>query len=464
MNLAERIVFSTTVPQQNRLTLAAATENARLAPIEQIFLFLGIVEIPIGVDKYYLYSEQDAQWGAVAGFSVSLTAICFFFLYVVWALRVMRRELPLPTFFGAPQLVYLAAVALSIVTAPVRQLGLCDLFLLLQAYGLFFYVANRIRRIAELKFVIRCLAIGMAIQGLIMIGQKSLGESAYGQTYELSMLKFIVWEDGRTAGTLHSAVLAGSWLAIVWLVVLPLFLVERQPWQRFILAACLTIGMLGMLFTQTRGAIITAGLGCFVLGSCMFYRGWLPRWFSRVAVVAVLLAMIPLLQIVQKRVLQGDEGSAESRKHLSAIAFQTIARNPIWGYGAGNCHLACLPVANSAEFRSEWYYTIHCKYLLVWIENGIFGLLAFLAVLWTGLRQGIFAWHQKHPVLSPLGLGCVAAIAGHMVHMLVDIFNSRPQVQILWLVLGITAAISRPALRGGLTRSTLRRRTSQGIS
>jgi len=263
---------------------------------------------------------------------------------------------------------------------------------------------------------------------------------------------------------LHSAVLAGSWLAIVWLVVLPLFLVERQPWQRFILAACLTIGMLGMLFTQTRGAIITAGLGCFVLGSCMFYRGWLPRWFSRVAVVAVLLAMIPLLQIVQKRVLQGDEGSAESRKHLSAIAFQTIARNPIWGYGAGNCHLACLPVANSAEFRSEWYYTIHCKYLLVWIENGIFGLLAFLAVLWTGLRQGIFAWHQKHPVLSPLGLGCVAAIAGHMVHMLVDIFNSRPQVQILWLVLGITAAISRPALRGGLTRSTLRRRTSQGIS
>ena len=159
------------------------------------------------------------------------------------------------------------------------------------------------------------------------------------------------------------------------------------------------------------------------------------------------MALLPILQVVQKRVIDSDAGSAESRVHLSSIAFQTIAKNPIFGYGAGNCHLACLPVANESEFRSEWYYTIHCKYLLVWIETGIFGLVAFVLVLLNGLRYGFVAWQQKRRNLSPLGLGCSAAIAGHMVHMIVDIFNARPQVQTLWIVLGVSAAVYSFSLR-----------------
>ena len=132
--------------------------------------------------------------------------------------------------------------------------------------------------------------------------------------------------------------------------------------------------------------------------------------------------------------------------HLSLIALQTIKKQPIFGYGAGNCHLACLPVANSGAFRSEWYYTIHCKYLLVWVETGIIGLVSFLVVLGNSIRQGLFAWRQRDRYLSPLGLGCVAAIVGHMVHMLVDIFNSRSQVQTLWTILGITAAVYQLSL------------------
>jgi len=409
-------------------------------------LAAGIVEIPLGIDKYFLYADEHAQWGALAGFTVSLTTICLSFLYLSWAVSLVRRQLPRrPVFLGIPQLVYLSAIGLSILAAEVRQLALCELFLLIQAYALFFYVANRIRARVDFLFTIRSLALALAVQGLIMIGQKAMGSSAYGTTYELFMMKFDVWEDGRTAGTLHSAVLAGSWLAIVWLVVLPLFLAERDRLQRLFLGGCLAIGMLGMLFTQTRGAVITVGVGTIFLGTSMWARGWLPKWAFRVSVLALLLAIVPLVHIVQKRVLHGDEGSAGSRKHLAFIAFETISRNPILGYGAGNCHLACLPVANSAEYRSEWYYTIHCKFLLVWIESGILGLAAFVWLMLAGVRHGVLAWLKRHALFSPLGLGCAAAIAGHMVHMLVDIFNSRPQVQTLWLVLGIAVLSFRLA-------------------
>ncbi len=423
---------------------ALGSPEGRLTLLERLLLAVAVWEIPFGVDKYFQYAEDDGNLGAVAGYSVSLTSLCLVSLYFLWFLGFgQRRMQPQPTIWGVPQLLYLFAVTLSIVAAEVRHLALCEVFLLLQAYAIFFYVANRIRTISDLMFLIGCLAVGMGLQGLIMICQKAMGPSWYGQTIQISMVKFIVWEDGRTAGTLHSAVLVGSWLAILWLVVLPTFIAQRDYLMRWVLGVCLSLGLLGMLFTQTRGAVVTVIFGTALLGGLLMARGWLPTWVAKLAVVGALVALIPLAQMVQNRVLEGDSGSAESRVHLTAIALDTIAKSPIFGHGAGNCHRACLPTANSAEFRSEWYFTVHCKYLVVWVETGILGLLAFGLVLFNGIRQGVVAWSNRHLFLSPLGLGCSAAIVGHSVHMFVDIFNSRPQVQTLWLVLGVTALTYR---------------------
>lgn len=422
--------------------------GGRLTWLERVLLAVAVWEIPLGIDKYYQYYEDHGNLGAVAGFSVSLTSLCVATLYLLWFIGIgLRRMDPQRTIWGLPQLCYLLTVMISIVAAEVRHLALCELFLLLQAYAIFFYVANRIRHVQDLMFLIVCLAVGMGLQGLIMLIQKALGAPLYGQVIQVSMVKFIVWADGRTAGTLHSAVLAGSWLAILWLVVAPVFAVQRELRWRVILGVCLGLGLLGMFFTQTRGAVLTVLFGALVLGTAMLARGWLSSWVIKLAAVGSLLAIIPLAQVVQNRVLQGDEGSAESRVHLTAIAMETIPQSPILGHGAGNCHLACLPVANSAEFRSEWYFTVHCKYLVVWIETGIIGLIAFLFILFNGVRQGIVAWSRRLVVLSPLGLGCAAAIIGHSLHMIVDIFNSRPQVQTLWLVLGVTALTYRFAIQ-----------------
>jgi len=114
---------------------------------------------------------------------------------------------------------------------------------------------------------------------------------------------------------------------------------------------------------------------------------------------------------------------------------------PILGHGAGNSHLAGMSIGNEADYRGQWYYTVHSKYLVVWIETGIIGLLAFLAILGTGLRQGIATWRTRDPAFSALGLALAAVLAGHMLHMAVDIFNSRTQVQMLWCILGLVAAV-----------------------
>jgi O-antigen ligase len=437
-------LVATSIPARTYPRKYTAATRSQLSWVERVLFAVAIVEIPLGIDAFLMYSQADADLGAVGGLNVSIATMCFGMLYVFWAMDLVNRELkPRAVLFGIPLVLYLASVVLSMLAAERPFLALCDLCVLTQAYAMFFYIANRINTTRDLVFCVCCLAGAMLAQGFILVGQRGLGAVLYGQRLYVGPISLTVWEDGRTAGTLVTPTTAGSWMAIVWLVVLSLVLTVKDKRLWWFLAGSLFVGLLGMLFTQTRGAIISVALGAIVIGMLMFVRGWLPRWTLPLVLFTALASVIPILQIVQNRVVSGDEGSAESRTHLSAIAIETIAKNPIFGFGSGNCHLACLPVANGSRFRSEWYYTIHCKYLLVWIETGILGLICFTAVLVNGWRYGIVTWFQNRPSLSPLGLGCTAAIAGHMVHMIVDIFNSRPHVQTLWVVLGISAAAYR---------------------
>jgi O-antigen ligase len=432
------------------------SSRTRLTSLERVLLLSGLVEIPLGVDKYLLYQEEHAALGAIGGFILSITLLCLIGLYVIWFIGRSKRVLaPQRPIFGIPLAIYICSVAISIFSAENRSLALCELFLLTQSYALFFYLANRIRDYEDIVFVICCFGFALLLQGGVMIGLKALGSAMWGHEVNFGPITFSVSSEGRTEGTLHSPVVAGSMMALMFLVPLPLFLATPSRHVRWFLGCSLAIGLVGLMFTQTRGAILAAILGTTVVGFGMLSRGWLPRWTLSMAIVGILVAAIPLVSVIQKRIVEGDEGSAESRVHLSMIALATIEKNPIFGNGAGNCHIACLKSANSPPYRSEWYFTIHCKYLVVWVETGLLGLLSFLLALGNGVRYGFVVWKRRSRLLSPLGLGCVAAVLGHSVHMFVDVFNSRPLVQILWALFGLMACLyqqTQAASTGKLVR------------
>jgi len=426
---------------------------------ERVALGLGVVEIPLQIDKYFMFQELDAELGAVGGFNVSVTTACCIYLYAAWIMdpKANRRDKSTKLIWGVPMAVYILTVAFSVLVSAVPMLALFDLFLLMQAYALFFYFANRITTYSDLLFCFLAIAATMLFQSLIILGLASLGGSAAGKEFSFGPVLLSVWPDGRIAGSMGSAVVAGSLLAMLWLPVLSLNLTVRSWRMWSVSALALGLGFLALLLTQTRGAVLSVGIGTILIGASMISRNWLPKWAIGLAFGMALIGAFPLAMIFQKRVIGDDDGSAESRKHLSVSAMETISHRPIFGYGAGNCHLACRPVANSGKFRSEWYYTIHCKYLLVWIETGIVGLIAFLIMLLNGIRYGLTAWLSYDRLVSPLGFACAAAIFGHMVHMMVDIFNSRSQVQALWVIFGLSAAVYQQSKRSNSRKNTSRR-------
>jgi O-antigen ligase len=95
----------------------------------------------------------------------------------------------------------------------------------------------------------------------------------------------------------------------------------------------------------------------------------------------------------------------------------------------------------TADIHKAWLYTVHNKFLLIWSETGFFGMTAFLWFLAASLRAAWHASYSRDPLSGPLAFGLTAALLAHNAHMLVDVFNDRPLVQLLCFVAGLVAGI-----------------------
>ena len=129
--------------------------------LQRLLLAIGILEIPLQVDSYLFYQLEDAQFGSVGGLNISLLTFTLAALYVLWMIEVALRPKPScqSIVWGVPLLFYLSVVALSAIGAEKPPLTLYELMLMVQAYLLFFYVANRMQSRSDVVFVVSMLTV-----------------------------------------------------------------------------------------------------------------------------------------------------------------------------------------------------------------------------------------------------------------------------------------------------------------
>jgi O-antigen ligase len=142
---------------------------------------------------------------------------------------------------------------------------------------------------------------------------------------------------------------------------------------------------------------------------------------------------------IEHRLFRDDKGSAVARVPLMRLAWDLIVDHPWLGVGVNN--YADRMLRHALEDGWTWVAVVHNKYLLVWAETGILGLVAFLWFLLATLCRGRACWDSGDRLLALLAIGFTAGVAGQMVHMFVDIYASRPLVQGLWLVAGLLTAM-----------------------
>jgi hypothetical protein len=430
-----------TLAARGFVTLLVAPSVVVAGRARQLLLAIVLFDIPLQIDKNFSYLDGAAEFGAIGGFSVSFTTLALAALYAGWFLeRLARRDRTPMAADLAPLGAYFAVTAMSLFVA--RDVGLYarGLFLFAQMFLLYVYLVGTIRSRHEVRFVVMCLLCGLVLEGTI------IALAAIGHDVNVPGLRAridVAADDvsgSRSGGTVGSPNNAAEYLEMLLPVAAALLGSRLGRSWKAIAALGLALGSAALVATLSRGGWIATVLALSIVSVAMWRRGRLSRAVPWLAGLILAIGLMFHGSIAQ-RLTEDDAGSAHVRVPLMETAFRIIADNPMLGVGANN-YTAALP-EYASRHQDEFLYAVHNQYLLVCAETGIAGLAAFLWFLLAAMRQGLEVWKRGDALLAPLALGFTAALIGQAMHMQVDLFNSRPQLQLLVTVAALVAVMSR---------------------
>jgi putative inorganic carbon (HCO3(-)) transporter len=425
------------------LGVAAA---AVVGNVERLLLAVIVLDVSFPIDKHFDYHESLAAFGALGGLSISLTTLAVAMLYGLWiaeALSGRYRGGSRRVTVSVPLALYLAFVALAATGARDTALASFELLLLVQTFLIFVYIASRIRTRADVQFLVVLLVAGLALQAFMAVWLRYTGQDL--RIGALSGRVDVSSTPGgsqgeRIGGTVGSPNTAAAYFTLLIVPALALLLTGVARRYKQIAFLAFPLGAIAVILTLSRGGWVALGLSLLVFSAVALWRGWLPLPYFLLLAGVFLLVLLPFHGLIAERLTGSDQGSAQSRFPLMHLAWNVIRDHPLAGVGTNNFAVVLHDYA-TPEFGNAWLYTVHNKYLLVWAELGLGGLLAFLWFLGETLRKGWACVRSADPLIAPVGLGFTAAIVGQMGHMFFDVFHSRPQVQSLWIVAGLVAAM-----------------------
>ena len=132
-----------------------------------------------------------------------------------------------------------------------------------------------------------------------------------------------------------------------------------------------------------------------------------------------------------------------------------IREKPLWGWGIGSYPLTHAPFTHTGHPAAEVQAhgpsiedEAHDSYLQLWAELGVVGLVLWLAAVGAFLAAGIRALTRFPARSLPqwVLIGCLSAVVGQMTDALANPAWQFANIALpLWIVLGLTAALTRPA-------------------
>jgi hypothetical protein len=413
---------------------------------QKILLAIVLLDIPLQIDKNVNYLDEAAELGAVSGFSLSVTTVALAGLYAAWLFdRLVRRNrsVRLPVGVLVPLAPFALVSALSVIVASDIGLYSRGLFLQLQMFLVYLYLVGTVRTEQDVRFVVTWLLVGLVLEGLIIIGLGLAGEGfqVAGLTGRIDASTEDFGAVARFGGTVGSPNNAAAYLEMLLAPALAVLATNLgRPFKTLAMLG-LGLGSAALITTLSRGGWLAAFSSLAIV--CLWLRQGRRLSPAVPVVLLILLSTIALLfhQSITERLAGDDRDSARSRVPLMVTAFEIIGDNPVLGVGANNFTAVLGDYAS--RHQHDFLYTVHNQYLLVWAETGLVGLAAFLWFLFATLHRGWRRWKRGDAFLSPLALGFTAALTGQMVHMHLDVFSSRPQVQLLMTVAAIITAVSR---------------------
>jgi putative inorganic carbon (hco3(-)) transporter len=413
---------------------------AMIYGLKRVLLAAAIIGIPFQWDKNFFYDYDSSAYGAIGGVSLSITTLALIGLYTLWVAELLlnsRHGDPPRLRCALPFLVYIAVAALSMAIASDHGLALNELALLAQCLLLFVYVSSTVRSLEQVRGLVFLLLLALTLQASFLVLQYYTGAS----------ISFVgltsterIGETTRVGGTLGSPNAAGGFLASCVAVAVGLLVARGVGSSRVLPTLGISIGALALVLTFSRGGWLAVTIAVTLLLGFFTVRRQLTSKIVMVGAVVAVLGFLMGDQIHSR--IQSQTGGLKARVSLGEVAADVIRDHPLTGVGANN-YVTVLP--NYAPL-TEYTHVPHNKFLLVWSETGIAGLIAFILFLLATARRGWIALREADEPLLPYAAALNAAFIALLVHMNFEPYHSRPHFMLLFLVAGLLHAVGYVAI------------------
>lgn len=208
------------------------------------------------------------------------------------------------------------------------------------------------------------------------------------------------------------------------------------------------LGTAALIMTYCRASWIGLALAAVVF---LFF--WNRKLLPVLAVAG--LACLPFLPAaVLQRILSifnWNDTSMVTRAPLVQAGLEMIQAHPVLGVGLGGD--AVRQLATDLVLMESWtrFTHTHNVYLQLWLENGLLGLIAFVAGCWHALKLGVKTFQQEAVPRSTrlIALGAASALAGSLISGMADFLFNYPRVMLIfWFSLSLLLAGAKLARRG----------------
>lgn len=367
------------------------SEKVHLYPQKTIFVhsfLIGVVILLSVLFAYWLKKTKEFDWATrfflfalVFGWSGSLSVL-FLFLSVFVGLSNSVKSYHFRWYHALAGAFFLWALFSGLFSRfPVNGVGAAFLFL---GYMLidFSFRARSLEKL-PLTLVGRAIFSAFLSSGLVSFFQQLFVGQGVGIWDGSVWLLLWPYHEHELVSLFEWSARGGYWIGLMVSFLFTLFLREKNTKEKILLATGLVIGLVTLLFTQSRGGFVLAFVGMFT--QLLFLkRGYLALLFLVLPLTFVLFAPDSKWAQSIKNPLSFHTNVQRLHQIRAGLDFWKEA-NPLTGIGLMNFKEYYYEKRHEYDIYSVADY-LHQGYLAILLETGVVGwvlLYGFFAVMWT---------------------------------------------------------------------------------
>lgn len=392
----------------------------------------------VGLFALWMLASPHGAWNNIYAF---LAAVAIFALYSL-SCADRARSLEVGR-FGPYFAFYALFIALGLVCSFSRSLSLRFFLFHMTCFLLAVVTVSAVKEYRQLKTLLILAAVGLAAASLYGCYQGYIGVEIVASQQDMMINKDM-------PGRIYSFFDNPNNFAEVLVMLLPItgaLTLNAKGWRgRLGGVVALGLGLAAIGMTYSRSSWLGLALAAVVFLALMDWR-FLP------AMLVVGVCAIPFLprSILNRILTIGNmkDGSARYRIAIYEDTARLLKDYGLTGVGLGNDVTRRVFLHYPTLYDGNYPIHTHSNYLQMWAEVGIFGLLAYLGLIFGQIKESLRAFRSMDKPLKRILAAALGGLVGLLAIGLVEYTWFYPRNMFLfWVLFAVIASCVKLAENG----------------